>query len=200
MILDTPVPLAGYEVDIETDKLLKAVASGLETDVFRSDSPRVGRLVATKLGTGTPWVGKVHLATLELETGENAQIALNQANLVTVDEELIAARIEPFSMHGQLPLQTQLLANYPNPFNPETSIPYQLAEEANVVITIYEVNGALVRRLSLGHQAAGYYTDKQRAAYWDGKDEAGELVSSGVYFYQLRAGSFSAVKRMVILK
>jgi hypothetical protein len=96
--------------------------------------------------------------------------------------------------------ETMLLPNYPNPFNPETWIPYQLATDAAVQVRIYDIKGALVRQLDLGHQKAGYYVNRERAAYWDGRDDSGERVSSGLYFYQLRAGDYSATKRMVILK
>ena len=98
------------------------------------------------------------------------------------------------------PQETMLLPNYPNPFNPETWIPYHLAQGAEVEITIYDAKGALVRRLALGHRAAGYYTDQGSAAYWDGRNESGEPVASGVYFYQLRAGDYAASRRMVIVK
>ena len=99
-----------------------------------------------------------------------------------------------------MPDETVLFPNYPNPFNPETWIPYHLAHRAEVEITIYDVNGALVRRLTLGHQAAGYYADRGRAAYWDGRNERGESVGSGVYVYQLRAGDYAEARRMVIVK
>ena len=85
------------------------------------------------------------------------------------------------------PDKTRLLANYPNPFNPETWIPYHLANNADVQISIYDINGALVRQLDLGHQRAGYYTNRSRAAYWDGRNEFGERVATGIYFYQLQA-------------
>ena len=98
------------------------------------------------------------------------------------------------------PKETTLLPNYPNPFNPETWIPYHLAHDADVTLTVYDTKGALVRRLDLGYQPAGYYTDRTRAAYWNGHNESGELVASGVYFYQLRAEDYSAVRRMVIVK
>ena len=98
------------------------------------------------------------------------------------------------------PEQTRLLANYPNPFNPETWLPYQLAIGSNVEITIYDVKGIVVRHLKLGHQAAGYYTEKHRAAYWDGRNAVGERVASGVYFYQLQADNVSLLRKMVILK
>ena len=99
-----------------------------------------------------------------------------------------------------VPDETTLLANYPNPFNPETWIPYHLGSDAKVQLTIYDAKGALVRRLALGHQGAGYYTDQSRAAYWDGRNQRGDSVASGVYFYQLWTEHFSAVRKMVIVK
>ena len=98
------------------------------------------------------------------------------------------------------PKQTAIFHNYPNPFNPETWIPYQLATDADVQVRIYDISGTLIRQLGIGHQRAGYYVNRERAAYLDGRDEHGEQVSSGLYFYHLRAGDYSAVKRMVILK
>ena len=98
------------------------------------------------------------------------------------------------------PKETALLANYPNPFNPETWIPYHLAKDADVTLHIYAVNGTLVRTLELGHQAAGLYQNRSRAAYWDGKNAFGESVSSGVYFYTFTADDFSATRKMLIRK
>ena len=99
-----------------------------------------------------------------------------------------------------IPEETALHHNYPNPFNPETWIPYQLAHAADVTLTIYDTKGVLVRQLDLGHQQAGYYTNRTRAAYWDGRNHLGELVGSGLYFYHLRAGDYSTIRKMVILK
>ncbi len=108
-----------------------------------------------------------------------------------------------------IPKETVLLPNYPNPFNPETWIPYRLAHDAEVTLTVYDTKGVLVRRLDIGHQAAGYYTTRSKAAYWDGRNHAGESVASGMYFYQLwvensrsetGAGDFSATRRLLILK
>ena len=106
-------------------------------------------------------------------------------------EQLLAALV---------PKETMLLPNYPNPFNPETWIPYRLAREAKVAITIYDTKGTLVRRLALGNQAAGYYAERGKAAYWDGRNEDGEVVASGIYIYQFRAGDYAAARRMVIVK
>ena len=100
----------------------------------------------------------------------------------------------------EIPAETALLRNYPNPFNPETWIPYQLAHAADVTLTIYDTQGALVRQLDLGYQQAGYYTNRTRAVYWDGRNNLGEAVGSGVYFYHLQAGDYSAIQKMVILK
>ena len=98
------------------------------------------------------------------------------------------------------PGTTVLLQNYPNPFNPETWIPYQLSEAAVVTITIYDVAGKVVRALDLGHQAAGFYQSRSQAAYWDGRNNLNERVASGIYFYHIQAGEFSATRRMLILK
>ena len=99
-----------------------------------------------------------------------------------------------------VPAKTLLLENYPNPFNPETWIPYQLAKPADVVITIYTVDGQMVRKLEVGHQDVGRYVSRGRAAYWDGRNIFGESVASGPYFYTLTAGKFIATRRMLIQK
>lgn len=99
-----------------------------------------------------------------------------------------------------VPKETALLPNYPNPFNPETWIPYQLAIPADVSISIYAADGKLVRILNLGHQSAGIYHQRSRAAYWDGRNTQGEPVASGVYFYTLTAGEFTATQKMLIKK
>ena len=111
---------------------------------------------------------------------------------LAVLEELM----EPFL----IPNETALLRNYPNPFNPETWIPYQLSAPADVTFSIYSVNGRLVRTLSLGYQAAGIYRHRSRAAYWDGRNAHGESVASGVYFFTLTAGDFIATGKMLIRK
>ncbi len=98
------------------------------------------------------------------------------------------------------PNQTLLLVNYPNPFNPETWIPYQLARGSNVWIAIYDTKGAVVRRLALGYRSEGYYRIPSRAAYWDGRNEVGERVASGIYFYQLETEGVSLLRKMMIIK
>ena len=116
---------------------------------------------------------------------------------IRVLEELLATLLtEPKAT----PMETALLANYPNPFNPETWIPYHLANASDVEITIFDARGGVVLTLILGHQMAGYYTSRSRAAYWDGRNTLGEPVASGVYFYTLTAGDFTATRKMLILK
>ena len=110
---------------------------------------------------------------------------------ITVLEQLHAALI---------PQETVLLPNYPNPFNPETWIPYRLAEDAFVTLTIYDQNGQVVRTLDVGHRIAAFYETRSQAIHWDGRNEFGEGVASGVYFYHLSAGDFSATRKMLVIK
>ena len=98
------------------------------------------------------------------------------------------------------PKETKLLANYPNPFNPETWIPYRLAEDAFVTLTIYDRGGQVVRTLEVGYRIASAYESRSKAIHWDGKNGLGEQVASGVFFYHLSAGDYAATRKMVILK
>ena len=115
---------------------------------------------------------------------------------ITVLEQLLAA----LSVAEMLPKETALLANYPNPFNPETWIPYQLSEPADVRISIHSADGKLIRVLELGQLSAGRYYSKSRAVYWDGRNELGESVASGIYFYTLTTDDFTATGKMLIQK
>ena len=126
-------------------------------------------------------------------------VDIKDITLITDEMPLNAPSINAFPMTNQ-PVQTQLLNNFPNPFNPETWIPYQLAKDSNVTITIYDTQGVSVRTLPIGFQSAGYFTSKNRAAYWDGHNALGEQVASGVYFYQLEADNVSLLRKMLILK
>ncbi|MFC1712956.1 FlgD immunoglobulin-like domain containing protein, partial [Candidatus Poribacteria bacterium] len=100
----------------------------------------------------------------------------------------------------QSPEESELLQNYPNPFNPETWIPYHLSESSSVVISIHSASGQLVRTIDLGFKDAGYYSTQERAAYWDGKNETGEPVASGTYFYSIRSGEFTDTRKMIIAR
>lgn len=99
-----------------------------------------------------------------------------------------------------IPMETALLTNYPNPFNPETWIPYQLAGAAEVAIRIYDTNGLMIRELALGYRPAGMYQSRERSAYWNGQNEQGKTVANGVYFYTLAAGDYSATRKMLVRK
>ena len=159
-------------------------------------------LAANALG-GVAAAPNVHVQSLGMLSKKKVQQWLLQAQQLTpmdvrskrgiaVLEQLLAALTPP--------KRTVLLSNYPNPFNPETWIPYHLAEPADVTLTIYGIDGKIVRRLDLGHQVAGFYQSRSRAAYWDGRNALGEPVANGVYFYTLKAGDFSATKKMLIRK
>ena len=127
---------------------------------------------------------------------------LTEARLVDDGSDIFRQGIATLEhlIYTTVPLETALLPNYPNPFNPETWIPYDLAEDADVHIDIYNLKGESVRQLSLGFQTAGTYRTSSRAAYWDGRNAVGESVASGIYFYTLQAGQFRATRQMVILK
>ncbi len=135
-------------------------------------------------------------------TKDQVQLWLSQArqvNLTDPDFQRGILMLEQF-LASLTPQETTLLPNYPNPFNPETWIPYQLAEPAEVRVSIYAVDGKLVRTLELGYQPVGIYESRRRAAYWDGRNELSESVASGVYFYTLTAGGFTATRKMLIRK
>ncbi len=143
-----------------------------------------------------------HPQAFEMLTAADVQQWLTDARSLEVKDATMVRGIVVLEqlLASLTPTEIALLPNYPNPFNPETWMPYHLANDADVQITIYDTKGALVRRLDLGHQIAGYYTNRSRAAYWDGRSETGERVSSGLYFYQLSTPSFRQMRRMVILK
>jgi hypothetical protein len=130
---------------------------------------------------------------------DNKSLDMHKEQVLSLPSGIYSIRIL-LSKREDLPKQTSLLANYPNPFNPETWIPYELSIDTNVEIMIYSSSGQLVRRLDLGYKSAGRYTQRAKSAYWDGKNEAGEKVSSGVYFYSLQTKDYSQTKKMVISK
>ena len=161
-----------------------------------------GRVDATDAALVTAALGQTGNAIENPRTDVNGDGTVDNADVLLVTANFGGVAGAP-SMEGllsQLDTETRLLANYPNPFNPETWLPYELAMDTTVEIFIYNARGVLVRHLELGHQPAGYYVAKSRAAYWDGKNKDGERVSSGIYFYQLRAGDVSQLRKMVILK
>ena len=171
-------------VDVNRDGIINIFDLTLTAQGIAS-SPAAPSVATGHADTATieAWIT---LAQLE----DDSSIAFRQgiANL----QNLLASPI--------IPQETALHANYPNPFNPETWIPYQLAAPSEVTLTIHDMSGTVVRRLEVGHQPAGLYQSRSRAAYWDGRNGRGESVASGLYFYTLTAGDFTATRKMLIKK
>ena len=193
-----------------TDLMLVAAALGQNPPV----NPRVD-----VNGDGTVNAADLIVVISDLDDAVNPAAPEIGNKLTAVDRALIQAEIRSLQMEddGSLkyqqvlvllqsllasatPQETRLLANYPNPFNPETWIPYQLANGTDVQILIYDAKGTLIRQLVLGYQPEGYYTERNSAAYWDGRNALGERVASGIYFYQLQTNKTSALRKMLILK
>jgi hypothetical protein len=129
---------------------------------------------------------------LELKT-----VDLYRPDAMPIDSRKLDGKFVSWAMP---PEDSALLQNFPNPFNPETWMPYQLKEDSQVTLRIHNLAGGLVRELDLGYRSAGVYTDRDRAAYWDGRNASGEHVASGVYFYSIQAGDFAAVRKLIVVK
>ena len=153
-------------------------------------------------GTKLYWTetGRIRRANLNGGNIQNVVTELGTPTGITLGTSSIHMAVATAPAAPASPEQTAIFTNYPNPFNPETWIPYQLAKSAEVTLRIYSVNGTLVRTLVLGHQPAGIYHSKNRAVHWDGKNEVGEAVASGIYFYTLSAGDFTSTRKMLIRK
>ena len=158
-------------------------------------------LVAGALGETTA-APSGHAAVLEYLTATEVEQWLQSAQTVNLTDTTFQRGLQILEqlLRTLVPRETALLANYPNPFNPETWIPYQLTNPAAVSISIHAADGKLVRTLALDNQPAGNYQSRSRAAYWDSRNEIGELVASGVYFYTLTADDFTATRKMLIQK
>ena len=191
----------------DSDALIVAVAAGItdaKYDVNGDGKVDISDVVAvtanrSAAAASAPTLLGTKLSALEIGTLQE------QIDLLIATGDRSPAAMQTLIYLQQLiamarPEKTQLLANYPNPFNPETWIPYELATDTDVRLTIYSSTGVVVRMLQLGHQTAGYYTDRERAAYWDGRNAFGEPVASGVYYYQLETDTQSLLRKMVILK
>ena len=211
--------------DVNEDGSVDATDSALVTAALGQSGDDIADPRTDVNGDGTVDQDDLTLVTDNLDTdgGAPSTVALftllDQETLETLDREtletylnILRAESDGSSKYQQAiamleallattrPKQTQLLANYPNPFNPETWIPYQLANASDVQIIIYDTRGAVVRWLDFGHQPEGYYTTRSRAAYWDGRNGFGERVASGIYFYQLQADNISSLRKLLILK
>ena len=197
LIIDFDQPVTGFE---QSDLGVRVFYTNVTISGWQRDA-NGKKYTATVNATLT----REHGGSVTFTVPENAAQATDdgqgsseQKLLVLVDPANAAA---PAGRKGtSSPTETLLLPNYPNPFNPETWIPYHLANASDVQITIYDTRGIVVRQLDLGHQQEGYYTSRVRAAYWDSTNELGESVASGVYFYQLQADNVSTLRKMLILK
>ena len=179
--------------------ILKNLSTGREAAAVIADDGAGYRLTIVDIETGqAAQIGDI----LEISAiSPDASIGVQPLRYTVTAEDVKRSRIQlPALVLQEIPAETELLRNYPNPFNPETWIPYRLAEEAFVTLTIYDGSGQVVRKLNVGHQVAAVYESRSKAIYWDGRNEVGERVASGVYFYHLSAGSYSATRKMVILK
>ena len=194
---------------------------GLSGDIDRNGTVNIFDLVlvASHFGEATVPAAPPHVALVSKDIGAGRHMSMKLThrdaatrrraalieleNLSRTDSEfiLVANLLRQWlASTGEIPSKTMLLPNYPNPFNPETWIPYQLANSSDVTIFIYNVLGQPVRRLDIGFRHAGRYVDHSQAAHWDGRNDAEELVTSGVYFYSLSTDEFSAMRKMVIGK
>ena len=171
------------------------------------------------LRKGNAWVERAKLIASDVEAAERFGVSVSlSANHGIIGSSLknggtgaayiynafdLALSVEPLgkqvALWGQI-RRNALYQNFPNPFNPETWIPYQLAEDAFVTLTISDLTGYVVRTFDVGYQPAAMYTSKERAIYWNGRNDTGEPVSSGIYFYHLQAGDFATTKKMIIIK
>jgi hypothetical protein len=140
--------------------------------------------------------------TLEITAkSPNPLIGVQPLRYIVAQDDVKNSRIQLAELVAyEIPTKTELRPNYPNPFNPETWIPFRLAEDSHVTLTIYDTTGRVVRTVDVGFKPAAVYETRAKAIYWDGRNDFGERVASGIYFYSLTAKNFSATRKMVILK
>ena len=175
---------------------LNAEESGLTVtaDVSALDSTRPYPVQFIPHGNG--------VYTLEVVISTD-NLALNGSKIILVTTRDEFGNEKKLLVTGILENQiylTELLPNYPNPFNPETWIPYRLEEDTEVTLTIYDARGQLVRRFDLGHQRRGAYETRDRAVYWDGTNDLGEPVAAGIYFYNLSTHDYTHTRKATIVK
>ncbi|RKU39252.1 hypothetical protein C6496_02645 [Candidatus Poribacteria bacterium] len=190
---DTNIGTAVAATDTDTEDTLTYHLGGTDASSFSivSTSGQLQTKAALDYETTTSYTVKVAVSDGKGGT-DSITVTINVTDVVGAAPSV---EIPPVT-----PDKTALLTNFPNPFNPETWIPYQLAEPAAVTLTIYDIRGVVVRELKLGHQAAGVYQSRSRAIHWDGRNAFGEKVATGVYFYTLKAGDFTATRKLLIRK
>ena len=180
-----------------TDDGIGIRVENLSGGVVSSSETENGRFTAILMGLNEAYsVGDVIKITAEVPKGYMAEPIFHRITFEEIESGVVSVKLTL----RRIPDQTMLLPNYPNPFNPETWIPFQLAQGTEVTIRIYDLKGRLVRKLNLGYKPAGIYADRQHAAYWDGRNELGERVASGIYIYRMKAGDKTFTRRMTIIK
>ena len=188
--LDGKSAFDGYQVIVRNLRTDRAITTSVQGDYFAAATADLTRRSVVQVGD----VIEVRVS------GPGGNIESHTLNFKVTPESIADAVLSiRLDSIGQ-PKLTQLLQNFPNPFNPETWIPYQLSGDSLVSLSIYDTTGKLIRTLPLGYQSAGFYNSRGRAAYWDGRNETGESVASGIYFYQLTTPSFHQTRRLVIIK
>jgi hypothetical protein len=201
-MLDEATDVFTADVELVYDERLLKISDISKTSltsgsVMEYSDKNLGKLHLA-LVNGLPLSGAGSLADIQFELMPGVKSADAFESIKLTKVELNSGFTK--TTLGKLPERLTLLQNYPNPFNPETWIPFELDQATDVEVRIYNVNGQIVRRLALGHRLPGSYITKGKAIHWNGLNENGEKVSSGIYFYQLKAGEESLVKRMVIVK
>ncbi len=181
---------------------------GMEEFNFAVNIKQPGKMLVSMAGDSTTneSSGSIFIATVMIDenakAGESSILTIAKVNIFNGYAQSIPTDVR----HGNLtvieplPTETKVHQNYPNPFNPETWIPYQLVDATEVTIFLYNLRGQFIRILNIGQKVAGSYLAKEKAAYWDGRNELGEKVSSGVYFYTIRAGEYRATRKMLLSK
>ena len=180
----------GYKVIVHNLRTDSTITTTVRGDYFAAATADLTRRSVVQVGD------TIEVHVLGPDGNVEAQTHSFEVTPQHLASAVLSVRLDSI---GQ-PTRDLLLQNYPNPFNPETWIPYQLSEDSAVSVSIYDTTGQLVRTLSLGFQAAGFYNSRDRAAYWDGRNGLGEPVASGLYFYKLETPKFQQTKRMLILK
>jgi hypothetical protein len=195
--------LAGGDICIAYDNhALRAINVTSNTDILLASN--ISQAGLAKIAFATNKLSDENLAQIEFDViadGDSLlsfrEVSLYTLNSLPVDSRFVDKR---FNLRGIVPDRNELLQNFPNPFNPETWIPYNLKKAGDVKIRIYSTSGELVRELDLGHKSRGIYISQSRAAYWDGKNKHGIPVASGTYFYSIQTDDFSAVRKLTVLK
>ena len=180
----------GYQVTVRNLRTDSTITAPVQGDYFAAANADLARRSIVQVGD----VIQVRVI------GPNGNVESDTLSSIVTPEDLANAVLSIRLDSIGKPKLTQLLQNFPNPFNPETWIPYQLEKSADVTLQIYDTSGGVVRTLDLGFKQQGFYMTRSRAAYWDGRNNMGEQVASGVYFYSLNTPDFSATRKMLILK